>query len=599
MKKLSTTLICLLFLSRAFSQNFPIDTLYKTGPIENRINVVILGDGFTKDELPKFNREARKFAEFFLDYAPYNKYRSYFNFFSIPTPSEESGVTNPGSAPDAYPDQPVTQKKTYYSATFGSSIHRLVTVSYGAVFSVLATNFPTYDLVVMLVNTEFYGGSGGSIAVHTLNESANTIGAHEIGHTFASLSDEYWAGPQYGREAANMTLEKDRNKVKWRNWLDSPGIGIYKHGDDEPAASWHKPANATCLMEYLNQQFCSVCREATTETILALVNPVEKIEPDNAAELLVTEPTKFRLGLLKPEPSSLQVEWTLDGEKIASGVDEITLSPAELPAFGKLTATVFDSTYMSRSEELKGQRLRKIEWNLKSNSPAVLKIKMREDSVCVGTFAILTASGCFGQVSWSTGETGASIQVKPGATTTYTATCSTSGQTAKAEITVLALPEVNATNTGPYIEGATIQLNAAGASQYEWSGPRNFTSTGTSVTIPFAVRNHSGSYLVRGTDSYGCSDTASTEVKVEPLLSAGSGSGEWVRVSPNPASNFLKVATNMGGESFLTIYDLSGKEIHTKSFSRETEVRLSLASGMYVYKLTNGGREFSGKLLIE
>ncbi|WP_439558694.1 M64 family metallopeptidase [Dyadobacter sp.] len=599
MKRTFTTLVFTLLLSRVFGQTFPVDTLYKSGPVNNRINVVILGDGFTKEQLPKFNEEARKFAEFFLDYAPYNKYRNYFNFFSIPTPSEESGVTNPGTAPDAYPDQPVGQKKTFYGGTFGSSIHRLVTVNYGVAFNVLAANFPAYDLTVMLVNTQFYGGSGGSIAVHTLNESANTIGAHEIGHTFAALNDEYWAGPQYGREAPNMTAVTDRSRVKWKNWLDIPGIGIYKHGEDGPAATWHKPSNATCLMEYLNQQFCVVCREATTETILSLVNPVEQIEPDNASEYLVTAPAKFSLGLLKPAPNSLYVEWDIDGKKVAAGVDEITLAPSDLPATGKLTATVFDSTHLSRSEALAQQRVRKIQWNLKSNSPAILKINASDDSLCVGGFVTLTASGCPGEVSWSTDETASSIRIQPDKTTSIQASCVATDQKASVTITVLPLPVIEVTNKSPYLEGSSIVLNATGASTYTWKGPREFTATGAEITIPVAIKEHSGKYSVTGTDVYGCSASAETELLVERLLSAGNGPEEWVRVSPNPASDFIKVATNMAGKSTLTLLDLSGKIIRTKTFTRETELKLPIQAGVYLYKVTNGEREFSGKLAVQ
>ena len=239
------TLILLFVCSHCFSQIFEVDTIHKSGPIDNRINVVILGDGFTQAELPRFKEQATLFADFFLAYAPYSAYRNYFNFFSVPTPSKESGVSNPGNAPDAYPDQPVGMKDTYYGGSFGESIHRLVTIrNYQALSNVLAFNFPSYDLVVVLVNTPFYGGSGGSIAVHTLHSQANTIGVHEIGHTFSYLNDEYWAGPQYGWEAANMTAESNPELVKWKNWLNETNIGVFKHGEGE-AAKWHKPRKLT------------------------------------------------------------------------------------------------------------------------------------------------------------------------------------------------------------------------------------------------------------------------------------------------------------------------------------------------------------------
>lgn len=599
MKKIFTTLFLSLFAAQAFAQGPSVDTLYKTGPLPNRINVVILGDGFTEGELPKFRDEAKKFADFFLDYAPYNRYKSYFNFFAIPTPSEQSGVTNPGTAPDAYPDQPVGVKKTYYSGTFGSAIHRLVTVDYGMVFNVLATNLPEYDLVVMLVNTTYYGGSGGSIAVHTLNESANTIGAHEIGHTLASLSDEYWVGPQFGREATNMTQVSDPLQVKWKNWLSSEGIGVYKHGSDGGAEKWHKPANGTCLMEYLNQQFCVVCREATTERILSIVNPVDAIEPDTNAVIMVTEKASFKLGILKPEPNSVRIEWKLDGQPLATGVEEISLLPADIASSARLTATVFDSTHLSRLENAEMLRSWTVEWKLKSNAPAAFKVTPLTDSLCAGGSSSLTASGCNGGVTWSTGDKGNSITVTPGATTAYTATCSVGGRTATATVTVMPLPTATAFNTGPYYEGAVIELNAAGGESYVWSGPGNFVSTEQTVRIPDAKVSQSGTYVVNVRNQFGCSDTAGTAVIVEPILAVNADPKEWVRVSPNPASDHIEVVTSLAGESELSIYDIAGKKIRTKVFSSKTEIKLNVPAGVYVYRLRNAGTEISGKLLVK
>ncbi|MCF0070045.1 M64 family metallopeptidase [Dyadobacter sp. CY261] len=70
MKKLIFTLCLLGRFTHAFAQHCQIDTLYKTGSLNNRINVVILGDGFTKEEMPKFVEEAKKFTDFFDPLSP-------------------------------------------------------------------------------------------------------------------------------------------------------------------------------------------------------------------------------------------------------------------------------------------------------------------------------------------------------------------------------------------------------------------------------------------------------------------------------------------------------------------------------------------------
>ncbi|MCF0041098.1 M64 family metallopeptidase [Dyadobacter fanqingshengii] len=604
MTRLFTLALFLFSCCNCFSQKFKVDTIYKHGSIDNRVNVVILGDGFTQAELPKFTEEAAKFADFFLNYAPYNAYRNYFNFFSIATPSKESGVTNPGNAPDAYPDQPVGKKDTYYGATFGEYIHRLVVAqNYQRLTDVLGYNFPMADLVVMLVNTPFYGGSGGGIAVHTLHSTANTIGVHEIGHTFSFLNDEYWAGPQYGWEAANMTAISDPANVKWKNWLNETNIGVFPHGYGE-AAKWFKPTHANCLMEYLDRPFCAVCKEATAERILQIVNPIDRASPEITEDIVLeAEPQTFRLELVEPEPNSLKVEWLLDEKLIKTG-NAISLSAADMQeSTGKLIASVFDTTLLSRREKMEDQRTRSVQWNLvKSDAPQAFKLKTSDSSICPGEFSVITASGCKGNVSWSTGQTDLSIRVTPKETAHYSATCKTAGlpdSTLRAQIIVFAKPEATATNTGPYFEQATIEIAASGGLQYFWTGPNDYSSQVQVSLIENATVANAGTYEVRVIDLNGCSDTASTEVKVDPILAVENPSSALVQVSPNPAKGFVKVTTKLTGKSIFTLFDITGRKVLDKNFEGQTEVDLHKSTGVYLYRFSNGGREVTGKLLIE
>jgi len=602
MRTILTTFCAICIATLAFGQPYQVDTLYKTGPLDNRINVVILGDGFTQQELPKFATEAKNFADFFLGYDPYLHYRNYFNFFAIRTPSIESGVTNPGTAPDAYKDQPVGVKNTFLGSTFGSSIHRLVTISkYDVLYALLANQFPMYDLVVVLVNTPFYGGSGGSISVHTLHTQANTIGVHEIGHTFSHLNDEYWAGPGYGWEAANMTKESSPVLVKWKNWLNQSGIGIYKHGETGDAALWHKPANGTCLMEYLNQEFCAVCREATVETLLKQVNPIENAEPAPGSVVAVNDPQSFKIGLLAPSPNTLQVRWTMNGELLSATGAQLTLTPEQAPDGAVLAASVFDTTAASRYDGARADRTRKLEWTLKSDTPNVFRAKASKDTICIGEEVMLTTYGCRGTLSWTGGATGASIKVKPEQTTTYSAFCKVEGaptQTIEVPIHVMPLPTATAVNGGPYVVGGTIELTATGGISYLWNGPKSFASTLSHVFLHDAVLDNAGIYEVTVTDTYGCSKTAQTEVKIDPILSVPTVPEAIVTVSPNPASDFLSVETRFGGKSSIKLYDQAGREALVKSFEKKTDIKLNVAAGIYVYRFTNGGREVSGKVAV-
>lgn len=604
MKSIFTLLCTVCIATLTFGQQYQVDTLYKTGPLDNRINVVILGDGFTQQELPKFAAEAKKFADFFLAYDPYVRYRNYFNFFAIRTPSVESGVTNPGTAPDAYKDQPVAVKNTFFGASFGTSIHRLVEVKkMDVLFNLMATHFPAYDLIVVLVNTTFYGGSGGGIAVHTLHGQANTIGVHEIGHTFSHLNDEYWAGDNYGWEAPNMTRESSAVRVRWKNWLNESGIGIYKHGEAGQAALWHKPANGTCLMEYLNQEFCAVCREATVETLLKQVNPIEKAEPATGSVVTVNAPQTFNVNLLAPNPNTLQVQWAVNGQPLAGTGAQLTLTPDQAPDGAILTASVFDTTSVSRYDGARNDRTRQVEWKLKSSTPDVFRIAVSKDTVCAGEEVTLSAYGCRGTLRWSGGASGSSMKANPAQTTTYSGFCKVEGvptETIAKTIYVRALPNATATNGGPYEVGGTIELTATGGASYLWSGPKLFASTLPHVFLHDAALDQAGIYEVLVTDVNGCSKTAQTEVKIDPILSAPQSSADLlVTVSPNPARDYISVETKLGGKSNIKLYDQAGREILSKAFEKKLSMKLNVAAGMYLYRFANGGREVSGKVAVQ
>lgn len=603
MKALILTFFAAFGLTSAFGQRYQVDTLQKTGSLDNRINVVILGDGFTDEDMPKFAEEARKFTDFFLKFEPYNRYGDYFNFFAIRTPSRQSGVTNPGSAPDAYPDQPVETKDTFFGATFGSLIHRSVQLTrQDVLYKLLATHLPAYDVVVVLVNTMYYGGSGGLVAVFTLHEAANTIGMHEIGHTLGHLSDEYWGGGVVGRETANMTANSDEATIRWKSWLDTPPIAIYPHGLNGEAALWYKPANGTCQMEFHDRQLCAVCREETVERLLRYVNPIEKMEPDTAGKIDVDVNHIFKLSLLNPVPNTLRTEWRLNGRLLSAWGNELSLESEQVSDLSVLTAAVFDSVGISRRDSAEAMRTHSVEWNLKSSVPAVFHIMASADSLCAGEELVLTAYGCPGTLEWSTFENAKTIRIRPSTSGTYEAKCkilSKPATTARASVTVVSLPKGAITGGGIYHEGQTIQLSASGGQDYKWTGPRNFFANTPGISIQNAKTTNSGIYQVEILNAHGCPVTAKAEVKVDPLLAASNDPQMSIIVSPNPARDYISVETSLQGKSNIQLYDQAGRELVSRSFEQKTYIRLNIAAGVYLYRFTNRGREVSGKVAVQ
>ncbi|MCW3089147.1 MAG: hypothetical protein JWP81_216 [Ferruginibacter sp.] len=82
-------------------------------------------------------------------------------------------------------------------------------------------------------------------------------------------------------------------------------------------------------------------------------------------------------------------------------------------------------------------------------------------------------------------------------------------------ITIHDLPAVTAAGNSPVCEKQPINLSAAGATNYTWTGPAGYTSILASPSFA-AKSNSGGQYNVTGTDQFGCSNAASVNVVVYP-----------------------------------------------------------------------------------
>lgn len=375
--------------SLSFAQTFPTESLLNNGDRSKLINIVVLGDGYTAAQLDQFKADAQNITNYLFSVTPFKEYKNYFNVDIVKVPSNQSGAKHPATATDVNePVIPAANPDNYFGSTFDfGNIHRLlVPTKYAAISSVLASNFPDYDQVLIIVNSTEYGGSGGAYATTSINSSAFEIAVHELGHSFSALSDEYWAGDVYARESANMTQQTNPSLVKWKNWYGLNNVGIFQHGTSGNQALWYRP-HQNCKMRFLGVNFCSVCREAIVEQIHNLASPITGFSPANSATLTANSNLNFALSTLKPVPNTLEITWTLNGNSLVTNSDTHLLNTSSLVSGSNtLVAKVIDKTTLSKSDTHPTAHQYLVSWNIQyTPCPDAIVMASPTDNIPAGS----------------------------------------------------------------------------------------------------------------------------------------------------------------------------------------------------------------------
>ena len=191
----------------------------QNGDPANKVDLLILGDGYTSADQDKFIARAREMSDILFATSPFKKRRADFNVWALAPPAAQSGVSRPSTG--IYRDSPLG---TSYDA-FRSE--RYVLTNDNKAFRRIASSVP-YDFVEILTNSETYGGGGiyglyGTVAADS--EWGPYVFVHEFGHHFAGLADEYYTSsvayeaPEQIEEPyePNVTALKDPAHLKWRH----------------------------------------------------------------------------------------------------------------------------------------------------------------------------------------------------------------------------------------------------------------------------------------------------------------------------------------------------------------------------------------------
>lgn len=165
--------------------------LLKSGSPQEKIDVAIVAEGYTKEEAEQFYKDAQVAVEAILAHEPFGTYRDRFNFVAIALESKESGVSVPREG--LWKDTAVgSNYDTFYS-------DRYLTTSCVWKMHDALCGIP-YEHLVILANTDTYGGGGiyNSYTLTTaLHKDFKPVVVHEFGHSFAGLADEYYYDDQF------------------------------------------------------------------------------------------------------------------------------------------------------------------------------------------------------------------------------------------------------------------------------------------------------------------------------------------------------------------------------------------------------------------
>ena len=263
----------------------PYTYIHKGGDSKECIDVAILAEGYTSEEMELFMEDAKITAEEILSYEPFKSHRDKFNFIAVASPSKDSNVSVP-------------QQEAWRSTAVGSNFMTFYMARYltsGNVYAMydIVTNIPCEHFVI-LANTDTYGG-GGIYNSYTLTTAHHRdfrpVVVHEFGHSFAGLGDEYFYDNADDNDnmhslkhepwEPNITTMVDFDS-KWADMV-AEGVEIPTAVTPERTANYvvgayegggylskgiFRPTDVCRMRNNTAERFCPVCERAIERVIL-------------------------------------------------------------------------------------------------------------------------------------------------------------------------------------------------------------------------------------------------------------------------------------------------------------------------------------------
>ena len=248
----------------------PLLAIEKHGDPAEKVDFLILGDGYTAGERGKFEKDARRLAEILFSVSPFKERRSDFNVWGLCPASEASGISRPSTG---------VHRRSRVGATYDAFGSERYVLTFEDRSQRHVASFAPYEFIEILTNSRTYGGGGifnlySTVAADSL--WSPYIFVHEFGHHFAGLADEYYTSEvAYGPAPAERVepwepnATADPKNPKWAD-LISPGTPL--------PTPWNKEAFEARSREYQKKRKQIRAENRPEEEMDALFSDQKKTE---------------------------------------------------------------------------------------------------------------------------------------------------------------------------------------------------------------------------------------------------------------------------------------------------------------------------------
>lgn len=259
----------------------PHKYIWKGGDVEQCIDIAILAEGYTEEEMERFYQDAEVAMESLFNHEPFRSMKERFNIVAVASPSIDSGVSVPRLG---------EWRRTAFGSHFSTfySDRYLTTSDVRSIHDALSGI--AYEHIIILANTDEYGG-GGIYNAFTLttahHKDFRPVVVHEFGHSFGGLADEYFYENDTMTDTTPLDVEPWEQNIttridfasKWEDMLKkgtpiptSPDdskkypVGVYE-GGGYSTKGVYRPADYCRMRVNEWPEFCPVCQRALRRLI--------------------------------------------------------------------------------------------------------------------------------------------------------------------------------------------------------------------------------------------------------------------------------------------------------------------------------------------